>query len=118
MPGGVTDSCRRCPKTLAKPLDHRSQQHSQAFGCVQLAPLNLAHRHHLQMKTDWSTLLLELVAFDTTSRHSNLALIDYVQHYLTEFGIDSELVFDSTGSKANLFASVGPDHVGCVMLWF
>ena len=116
MPGGVTDSCRRCPKTLAKPLDHRSQQLFQAFGCVRLAPLNPTHPHDLQMKTDWSTLLRELVAFDTTSRHSNLALIDYVQHYLTEFGIDSELVFDSTGSKANLFASIGPDHAGGVML--
>ena len=68
------------------------------------------------MKPDRLTLLRDLVAFDTTSRHSNLALIDYVQDYLTGLGVDSELVFDETGSKANLYATIGPDNIGGVML--
>ncbi len=61
-------------------------------------------------------MLARLVAFDTTSRHSNLALIDFVRNYLDGFGIASELVFDDTGEKANLFASIGPeDRPGLVL---
>ena len=53
-------------------------------------------------------MLDRLVGFDTTSRNSNLALIEFVQDYLDRFGIASDLVFDATGTKANLFATVGP----------
>ena len=53
-------------------------------------------------------MLRRLVAFDTTSRNSNLALIEYVQKYLQEHGIDSKLVPSEDGKKANLFATVGP----------
>ena len=34
----------------------------------------------LMVSDDLLRLLTDLVAFDTTSRHSNLELIDYVQH--------------------------------------
>lgn len=37
-------------------------------------------------------MLERLVAFDTTSRKSNLALIDFVRDYLAGFGIESRLV--------------------------
>ncbi|HEY1506668.1 MAG TPA: acetylornithine deacetylase, partial [Stellaceae bacterium] len=57
-----------------------------------------------------------LVAFDTTSRESNLALIDFVRDYLDVWHIKSELVFDATGRKANLFATIGPSDIGGVML--
>jgi acetylornithine deacetylase len=53
-------------------------------------------------------MLRRLVAFDTTSRNSNLALIDYVQGYLKEHGVESKLVPSEDGKKANLFATVGP----------
>jgi acetylornithine deacetylase len=53
-------------------------------------------------------MLRRLVAFDTTSRNSNLALIEYVQGYLDEHGVPSKLVPSEDGKKANLFASVGP----------
>lgn len=53
-------------------------------------------------------LIKKLVAFDTTSRNSNLALIRFVQDYLKGLGIDSKLVFDETGKKANLLATIGP----------
>ena len=42
-------------------------------------------------------MLRRLVAFDTTSRNSNLALIEYVQKYLQEHGIDSKLVPTEAG---------------------
>jgi acetylornithine deacetylase len=53
-------------------------------------------------------MIKRLVGFDTTSRDSNLALIDYIRDYLSGHGIDSRLVFDESGKKANLFATIGP----------
>ena len=53
-------------------------------------------------------LIRKLVAFDTTSRNSNLALIRFVQDYLKGLGVESQLVFDESGKKANLLATVGP----------
>jgi acetylornithine deacetylase len=53
-------------------------------------------------------MLRRLIAFDTTSRNSNLALIDYVQGYLEGHGVESKLVPSEDGKKANLFATVGP----------
>jgi acetylornithine deacetylase len=61
-------------------------------------------------------MVRRLVAFDTTSRGSNLALIDFVRDHLAGYGIASELVFDESGSKANLYAKLGPPDVGGIML--
>ncbi|MGH7096796.1 MAG: acetylornithine deacetylase [Stellaceae bacterium] len=61
-------------------------------------------------------MVRRLVAFDTTSRGSNLALIDFVRDYLAGLGLASELVFDETGKKANLYATLGPAGVGGIML--
>ena len=52
-------------------------------------------------------LARQLVQFDTTSRGSNLALIDWVREYLAAQGVASRLTFDDDGAKANLFASIG-----------
>lgn len=61
-------------------------------------------------------IVKRLVAFDTTSRDSNLALIDWVRDYLAKLGIESRLVFDATGKKANLWATIGPaDRPGLVL---
>jgi acetylornithine deacetylase len=57
-----------------------------------------------------------LVGFDTTSRNSNLALIDFVRDYLDGWGIRSELVFDGERRKANLFATIGPEDTGGIVL--
>ena len=51
-------------------------------------------------------LIRTLIAFDTTSRDSNLALIDWVRDYLAGHGIDSKLTFDDDRRKANLFATL------------
>jgi acetylornithine deacetylase len=57
-----------------------------------------------------------LVAFDTTSRESNLALIEFVRDYLDRWGVASELVYDAAKNKANLYATLGPQDHGGVML--
>ncbi len=53
-------------------------------------------------------LLEQLVAFDTTSRNSNLDLVGFVRDILDRQGVASTLVEDETGTKANLLATVGP----------
>lgn len=61
-------------------------------------------------------VLDRLVAFDTTSRNSNLDLIDWVAGYLKSRGVDSTLSHDDDGRKANLFATLGPEEDGGVVL--
>ena len=61
-------------------------------------------------------MLARLVGFDTTSRVSNLALIHDVRDYLDDHGVASTLVHDPAGQKANLFATVGPEVDGGVVL--
>ncbi len=51
-------------------------------------------------------LIRTLVGFDTTSRGSNMALIDWVRDYLAGHGIDSQLTTNDDGRKANLFATL------------
>ncbi|MEZ5591750.1 MAG: acetylornithine deacetylase [Gammaproteobacteria bacterium] len=61
-------------------------------------------------------MIEKLIAFDTVSRKSNLALIDYVRDYLDGFGVQSHLVSSDDGQKANLYATVGPMIEGGVVL--
>ena len=61
-------------------------------------------------------ILNRLIAFPTVSRDSNLDLIDWVQNHLTTLGFRTRLSYDSTRSKANLFASIGPDVRGGILL--
>ncbi len=57
-----------------------------------------------------------LVGFDTTSRDSNLALIDSIAEYLAGHGIAAEKIYDASGRKANLYATIGPRERGGVIL--
>lgn len=61
-------------------------------------------------------ILTRLVAFDTTSRNSNLALIEWVEAFLAARGIASRRVANADGSKANLYALIGPEAPGGVVL--
>jgi acetylornithine deacetylase len=61
-------------------------------------------------------ILDALVAFPTVSRESNLDLVDWVEAYLAGFGVKAHRVYDETGRKASLFASVGPEVEGGVVL--
>ena len=67
------------------------------------------------MKTSISHLE-ELTAFPSVSRDSNLDLIAYVRGFLAGLGIESMLVHDETGRKANLWATIGPEGVPGVVL--
>lgn len=61
-------------------------------------------------------LIAKLIGFDTVSRESNMALIDFVRDYLGKLGIESRLVPNGGGSKANLYATAGPNVPGGVVL--
>jgi acetylornithine deacetylase len=51
-------------------------------------------------------LIQRLVGFDTTSRDSNLGLIEWVRDWLKGQGVESRLTYDPSGTKANLFATI------------
>ncbi len=61
-------------------------------------------------------MLAKLVSFPTVSRDSNLPLIDFAEEYLASHGVASRRVYDETGQKANLYALVGPETEGGVIL--
>ena len=61
-------------------------------------------------------ILGALLAFDTTSRESNLALIAWIGDFLRARGVTSQLFYDDEGRKANLYARLGPTGPGGVML--
>jgi len=63
-----------------------------------------------------TAILGELIGFDTTSRESNLALIEHIRSYLDNLGIDSRLTHNEEKTKANLWATIGPHEVGGVVL--
>jgi len=60
--------------------------------------------------------LEKLIAFPSVSRDSNLDLIAYVREFLSGFGIESMLVHNEDGRKANLWASIGPKDVPGIVL--
>ena len=55
-------------------------------------------------------MIEKLVSFDTTSRDSNLALIEFIADYLRAHGVTATLIHDDSGQKANLFATIGPSE--------
>lgn len=61
-------------------------------------------------------ILGHLVGFDSTSRKSNLDLIRWIAKFLAQKGIDSRLVHDEIGTKANLWATIGPSATGGIIL--
>ena len=67
------------------------------------APGNLAQVTPALRSLD---LIHTLVGYDTTSRDSNLALIDWIRDYLEGHGFTAALTFDDDRRKANLFATL------------
>ena len=61
-------------------------------------------------------ILAKLIAFDTVSHKTNLPLIEWVEEYLSGFGVGSHRVHDETGEKANLIATIGPQDVPGIIL--
>jgi acetylornithine deacetylase len=60
----------------------------------------------LPFKPETLAMIERLIGYDTTSRDSNLGLIEWVRDYLKGYGIESRLTYDSTSKKANLFATI------------
>jgi acetylornithine deacetylase len=61
-------------------------------------------------------ILERLVRFASVSRDSNLDLIEFVRAFLAARGIESRLYPNEAGTKANLFASIGPAGTPGVLL--
>ena len=61
-------------------------------------------------------MLDKLVSFDTVSRNSNLPIIEFIKDYLLSHGVESHLVYNDDNTKANLYANVGPNEVGGIIL--
>src|SRR5690606_15527976 len=61
-------------------------------------------------------ILGRLVAFPTVSSDSNLELIAYAADLLSDAGATLNLSRDESGSKANLFATLGPAGDGGIVL--
>ncbi|SFI45554.1 acetylornithine deacetylase [Jannaschia pohangensis] len=61
-------------------------------------------------------IMEKLIAFPTVSRDSNLPLIDWVEEYLASHGVSARRVYDDTGLKAALYANVGPEVEGGIVL--
>ncbi len=61
-------------------------------------------------------MLARLVSFDTTSRDGNIPLIAFVESYLDGWGIPHFRVDYEAGKKTNLFATIGPDISGGIVL--
>ncbi len=62
------------------------------------------------------TILERLVGFPTVSRDSNLELIDWVEEYLDDLGVPAHRVWSADRRKAQIYAHVGPEVEGGVVL--
>jgi acetylornithine deacetylase len=56
-------------------------------------------------------ILEKLVAFDTTSRNSNIPCADWIVAYLAKHGVETEVFVNAEGDKHNLYAIIGPKDV-------
>ncbi len=61
-------------------------------------------------------ILSDLIAFPTVSVDSNLDMISYLAARLIDCGAKVEIFHDETGEKANLFATLGPEVDGGIVL--
>ncbi|MBT0956837.1 acetylornithine deacetylase [Alphaproteobacteria bacterium KMM 3653] len=68
------------------------------------------------MSPEITQILTRLVAFQTVSRQSNLALLDYVEGLLAPLGVRLERFTSDDGTRANLWASLGPQGSGGVVM--
>jgi len=68
------------------------------------------------MLSDTVALLRDLIAFPTVSEMSNLDMIAYLAHVLETHGARVDIFHDEIGHKANLFATIGPEVDGGIVL--
>lgn len=58
----------------------------------------------------------KLISFDTTSRNSNLGIIEWIETELEPLGARLTRIANSEGNKSNLWVQIGPDTPGGVVL--
>jgi len=68
------------------------------------------------LEEDAIGILARLIAFDSVSTRPNRPLIDWVADYLAGHGVDAFVQPNADGTKANLFATIGPDQEGGIVL--
>jgi acetylornithine deacetylase len=73
-------------------------------------------RSFMEDNSNVREILEKLVSFPTVSRDTNLPLVEWVESYLSSHGISSERVASPCGMKAHLYAQVGPETDGGVIL--
>jgi len=61
-------------------------------------------------------ILSTLIGQPTVSRNSNLGMIEWIRAYLDGHGVTAQLIYDAERRKANLWATIGPDTDGGVVL--
>ncbi len=61
-------------------------------------------------------ILETLIGFDTTSRNSNLDLIDWIEQALMPLGAVCTRIENDAGTKSNLWVRLGPDAPGGVVM--
>ena len=61
-------------------------------------------------------MLARLIAFPSVSTSSNLDIIGFCRDWLQSQGVESRLVMSPEGDKANLYATIGPQVEGGIVL--
>ncbi len=61
-------------------------------------------------------ILERLVSFESISGRPTHGIVGYVQDYLSKHGVETTLSYDDAGERANIFATIGPEIDGGVVL--
>lgn len=61
-------------------------------------------------------ILARLVGFETVSGRSTHDITGYIGDYLKSYGIEPTLSYDDSGERANIFATIGPEIDGGIVL--
>ncbi len=69
-----------------------------------------------EITKDAIKILEKLVSFETISRRPTHGIVGYISQYLAEHGIEAVLSYDDDGERANVFATIGPEVDGGVVL--
>ena len=70
----------------------------------------------MDMLDETKDILGKLIAYPTISTDSNLAIIEYLADRLENVGAKVDILHDPSGKKANLFATLGPEIDGGIVL--
>ncbi len=64
----------------------------------------------------YEEIMRKLVGFDTTSRYSNLEMIEFIEAFLKDYGVASIRIPNETGDKTSLYATIGPEGMSGIGL--